>query len=271
MLARAASAASSKGKDFSTVSFSAPAGGEPDEVADRAGNFGSAGPAAELGGPKSLDRRLFENEIARAYDHRLVGHRAEGHELAAFAEQVQQLPAFLSADRIKRGDDRGSAGHSLDALLPARFGGRNHVVDPERRELGDAVARRTTLTTWTPRALAIIARVLPTAPVAAFWIIHWPGCTPSSSSAIIADKGIADELASDFVADRVGNRHGRGRAGEKIFRPGTGDAARRHPLAERRRRYAFAQLVDDAERLRASDRRQARGLTPYSPRIVQRS
>jgi acetyltransferase-like isoleucine patch superfamily enzyme len=73
-------------------------GREMHEVADRAGNFGSAGPAAELGGPKSLDGRLFKNEIAWVYDHRLVGHSAEGHELAAFGKHVQQLSAFLSAD-----------------------------------------------------------------------------------------------------------------------------------------------------------------------------
>src|SRR5580693_6078819 len=94
-------------------------GREMHEVADRAGNFGSAGPAAELGGPKPLDGRLFKNEIAWVYDHRLVGHSAEGHELAAFSKHVQQLPAFLSADRIERGDYRRSARHLLDALLPA--------------------------------------------------------------------------------------------------------------------------------------------------------
>ena len=43
-----------------------------DEVADRAGNFGSAGAAAELGGPKSLDRRLLEDEIAGAKDQMAI-------------------------------------------------------------------------------------------------------------------------------------------------------------------------------------------------------
>jgi hypothetical protein len=95
MLTRAASAASSKGKAFSIVSFSAR---WPRDARGRAGNFGSAGPAAELGGPKSLDGRLFKNEIAWVYDHRLVGHSAEGRELAAFGKHVQQLSAFLSAD-----------------------------------------------------------------------------------------------------------------------------------------------------------------------------
>jgi hypothetical protein len=49
--------------------------------------------------------------------------------LTAFAEQVQQLPAFLAADRIERGDDRRSPGHRLDPLPPAGFeAGRGYAA-----------------------------------------------------------------------------------------------------------------------------------------------
>jgi len=52
--------------------FQRAGGCQMDEVADRAGNFGSAGAAAELGGPKSLDRRLLEDEIAGAKDQMAI-------------------------------------------------------------------------------------------------------------------------------------------------------------------------------------------------------
>src|SRR5690606_14983981 len=57
-------------------------------------------------------------------------------------------------------------------------------------------SRRTRLSTRTPRAAASIARVLPTAPLAAFCTIHWPGPTASDSSSISALSGIATSCAA---------------------------------------------------------------------------
>jgi hypothetical protein len=84
---------------------------------------------------------------------------------------------------------------------------RYRVVDPKRLRVQQPCRTAHDIDDMNAARLGDHRRcVFPTAPVAAFWIIHCPGCTPNSSSAIITDSGIAAswQATSSLIASGTG-------------------------------------------------------------------
>ncbi|MNR20443.1 hypothetical protein D3C85_1372820 [compost metagenome] len=93
-------------------------------------------------------------------------------------------------------------------------------------------SRRTRLTVWMPRERASMARVLPTAPLAVFWMIQSPSVTPRNSSSEMALKGMAISwaAASSPMASGTGARAPAGAMKASAQVPCTPATATRRPM-----------------------------------------